>query len=206
MVGWGRLKYPSCARARSEDVCAVWTNDSFILGSAVPGEASETMVELCLWAIYRTSTKLAIYCDYLWYILHATKFYVPRLRYPCFGWTPLYFLPLHFCPSSVCFVLAIYRQIAKFSSFPRPVSLCVCLFFEKVYFYSNLFQILSSLNWWVAGGFCCALCSSLLHRPTGCAVPHNFHPSWHCLLLEGAVRPNPVWLLHRVLVLLASLP
>ena len=25
--------------------------------------------------------KLAIYCDYLWYILHATKFYVPGLRY-----------------------------------------------------------------------------------------------------------------------------
>ena len=34
--------------------------DSFNLGSAVPGEASETMVELCLWAIYRTYSKLAI--------------------------------------------------------------------------------------------------------------------------------------------------
>jgi hypothetical protein len=39
------------------------------------------MVELCFWAIYRTSIKLAIYCDYLWYILHATKFYVPGLQY-----------------------------------------------------------------------------------------------------------------------------
>ncbi len=51
---------------RRRIVCAVWTNVSFILGTAVPGEASETMVELCLWAIYHTSTKLAIYCDYLW--------------------------------------------------------------------------------------------------------------------------------------------
>jgi len=73
------LKYPPRARAWSEDVCAVLTNDSFILWSAVPGEASETMVELCLWAIYRTSSELAMYCDYLWYILHVTKFYVPRL-------------------------------------------------------------------------------------------------------------------------------
>ena len=56
------------------------------------------------------------------------------------------YLPMHYCPSSVCFFLAIYHQIAKFSSFPRPVSPCVCLSFEKVYFYSNLFQILSSLN------------------------------------------------------------
>jgi hypothetical protein len=46
------------------------------LGLAVPGKASETMVELCLWAIYRTSSKLAINCNYLWYILHATKLYV----------------------------------------------------------------------------------------------------------------------------------
>jgi hypothetical protein len=28
--------------------------DSFNLGSAAPGEASETMVVLCLWAIYET--------------------------------------------------------------------------------------------------------------------------------------------------------
>ena len=57
-----------------------------------------------------------------------------------------YYLPTPFCPSSVCFVLAMYRQIAKFSSFPRPVSVCIFLSFEKVYFHSNLFQIACSLN------------------------------------------------------------
>ncbi len=56
MVGWGRVKYPSYAYAWEEVVCAVWTNNPFILGSVGLGEASETMVELCLWGIYRTFT------------------------------------------------------------------------------------------------------------------------------------------------------
>ncbi len=39
--------------------------DSFILGAAVPGEASETMVELCLWPSIVLLRKLVIYWDYL---------------------------------------------------------------------------------------------------------------------------------------------
>ncbi len=53
MVGWGSFKYPSYAYAREEDVCAVWMNNSFILGLVGLGEASDAMVGLCLWAIYR---------------------------------------------------------------------------------------------------------------------------------------------------------
>ncbi len=41
----------------------------FIVGAAVPGEASETMVELCLWPSIVILDKLAIYCDSIWYIL-----------------------------------------------------------------------------------------------------------------------------------------
>jgi hypothetical protein len=33
-------------------------NDLFILGSAEPGEARETMVEFCLWAIFCTFMKI----------------------------------------------------------------------------------------------------------------------------------------------------
>ena len=58
MVGWGNLKYPSCVHARLEDVSAVLMGDLFILGSVGLGEASETMVELCLWAIYRILRKI----------------------------------------------------------------------------------------------------------------------------------------------------
>jgi hypothetical protein len=43
--------------------------DSFILGVAMPGEASETMVELCLRTSIVLLRKLAIYCNYIWYIL-----------------------------------------------------------------------------------------------------------------------------------------
>ena len=56
-----------------------------------------------------------------------------------------YYLPRDFCQSSVCLALAIYRQIAKLSTFPRPVFLCDFLFCEKVYFHSNIFQISCSL-------------------------------------------------------------
>ncbi len=52
----GKLKRDPDVRdayAWEEDVCAVWTNNPFILGSVGLGEASDAMVELCLWAIYR---------------------------------------------------------------------------------------------------------------------------------------------------------
>ncbi len=35
-------------------------------------------------------SKLAIYCNYIWYILCAMDFYVLGLQYPCFGWSQLY--------------------------------------------------------------------------------------------------------------------
>ncbi len=38
MVGWGRFEYPSYAYAWEEDVCAVWMNNSFILGLVGLGE------------------------------------------------------------------------------------------------------------------------------------------------------------------------
>jgi hypothetical protein len=47
----------------------------FYLGGAVPGEASETMVELCLLPFIVFISKLAIYCNCIWYILHMTDFY-----------------------------------------------------------------------------------------------------------------------------------
>jgi hypothetical protein len=43
---------------------------TLILGAAVPGEASETMVELCLWPSIILVRKLAIYCNYL---VHSTS-------------------------------------------------------------------------------------------------------------------------------------
>jgi hypothetical protein len=52
----------------------------FILGAAVPGEASETMVELCLWPSIVLVRKLAIYCNYIWYILRMMDFYALGLR------------------------------------------------------------------------------------------------------------------------------
>jgi hypothetical protein len=48
----------------------------FFLGAAVPGEASETMVELFLWPSMVLLHKLANYCDYIWYILCTMDFYV----------------------------------------------------------------------------------------------------------------------------------
>jgi hypothetical protein len=41
----------------------------FILGAAVPGEALETMVEMCLRPSIILLRKLAIHCDYILYIL-----------------------------------------------------------------------------------------------------------------------------------------
>jgi hypothetical protein len=52
----------------------------FILGVAVPGEALETMVELCFWPSIVIVHKLAIYCNYIWYILRTTGFHVLGLR------------------------------------------------------------------------------------------------------------------------------
>ncbi len=76
MVGWGCFKYPSCAHARSEDTWAIWTKDLFILEAAVPGEASETMVELCLWPSIVLLCKLAI-----------LQLYLVHSRYNGFLWT-----------------------------------------------------------------------------------------------------------------------
>jgi hypothetical protein len=53
----------------------------FIFGAAVPGEAIETMVKLCLWPSIVLLRKLAIYCDYIWYILQTMDFYVLGLWY-----------------------------------------------------------------------------------------------------------------------------
>jgi hypothetical protein len=56
-------------------------NKRFIhLGVAVPGEASETMVKLYLWPSMVLLCKLAIHCNYIWYILLKTDFYVLGLR------------------------------------------------------------------------------------------------------------------------------
>ncbi len=68
----GYFKYPSCVHAWSEDTWAIRLKGSFILGAGVPGEASETMVELCLWPSIVRVHKLAIYCDYIQYILRTT--------------------------------------------------------------------------------------------------------------------------------------
>jgi hypothetical protein len=54
--------------------------DLFILGAAVPGEASETMVELCFWPTIVLVRKLAIYCGYIWYILRTMDFYILGLQ------------------------------------------------------------------------------------------------------------------------------
>jgi hypothetical protein len=56
-------------------------NYLFNFVAAVPGEASETMVGLCLWLSIVLLRKLAIYCNCIWYILHTTEFYVLGLRY-----------------------------------------------------------------------------------------------------------------------------
>ncbi len=50
--------------------------DSFILGAVVPGEESETMVELCFWPSTVLVPKLAIYCSYILYILCTKDFHV----------------------------------------------------------------------------------------------------------------------------------
>jgi hypothetical protein len=54
--------------------------DLFVLGAAVPGEASETMVGLCLGQSIIFLRKLAIYCNYIWYILCAMDFYALGLQ------------------------------------------------------------------------------------------------------------------------------
>jgi hypothetical protein len=54
--------------------------DLFILGAAVPGEASKTMDELCLWPSIVLLRKLAIHCNFIWYILRTTDFYALGLR------------------------------------------------------------------------------------------------------------------------------
>ncbi len=50
--------------------------DLLNLGVAVPGEASETMLELCFWPFIVLVRKLVIYCNYIWYILRTMDFYV----------------------------------------------------------------------------------------------------------------------------------
>ncbi len=54
--------------------------NSLILGAAVPGKALETMVELCFWPSIVLVLKLAIHCDFIWYILRTTDFYVLGLQ------------------------------------------------------------------------------------------------------------------------------
>jgi hypothetical protein len=44
------------------------------------GEALETMVELCLWPSIVLLRKLAIYCNYIWYILRRMDFYALGLQ------------------------------------------------------------------------------------------------------------------------------
>ncbi len=47
----------------------------------MPGEASETMVELFLWPFIVLLRKLAIYYNYIWYILPTADFYVLGLQW-----------------------------------------------------------------------------------------------------------------------------
>ncbi len=54
--------------------------DLFILGVVVPVEASETMVDLCFWPSIVLVRILAIYCNYICYILHTMDFYVLGLQ------------------------------------------------------------------------------------------------------------------------------
>ncbi len=61
MVGYGRFKYLSSAHAWLEDVSSVLTNNLLILGLVGLGEALETMVELCLWAIYHILCKIYLF-------------------------------------------------------------------------------------------------------------------------------------------------
>ncbi len=42
----------------------------------MPGEALETMVELCFWPSIVLVHKLVIYCNYILYILCTTDFYL----------------------------------------------------------------------------------------------------------------------------------
>ncbi len=50
-----------CACAVIRHMCHIWTKYLFIFGAAVLGEASETMVELCLWPSILLLRKLAIW-------------------------------------------------------------------------------------------------------------------------------------------------
>ncbi len=65
--------------------------DLLILGAAVPGEASETMVKLFLWPSIVLLRKLAIYCNYIWYILRTPDFYELGLQKS----EKTYFAPIH---------------------------------------------------------------------------------------------------------------
>jgi hypothetical protein len=49
-------------------------------GAAVLGEELDTMVELCLLPSIVLLCKLEIYCNYIWYILCTTDFYVLGLQ------------------------------------------------------------------------------------------------------------------------------
>jgi hypothetical protein len=51
------------------------------MGAVEPGEVSETMIKLCLWLSIVLLRKLAIYCNYIWYILRTTDFYILGLQY-----------------------------------------------------------------------------------------------------------------------------
>ena len=57
--------------------------------------------------------------------------------------------------NNIIYVVDLELQNFKFANFfvGRPVSLCVCLSFEKVYIYSNLFNILRMVSY-VFGQFC----------------------------------------------------
>jgi hypothetical protein len=68
--GWmGTFQVPILFACMVERHMSNMNKDLFILGVAVPGEASETMVELCLRPSIVLLRKLAIYCNYL---LHST--------------------------------------------------------------------------------------------------------------------------------------
>jgi hypothetical protein len=43
-------------------------------GGGAWGEASKTMVELCMWSFIVLLHKLVMYCDYISHILHKTFF------------------------------------------------------------------------------------------------------------------------------------
>ncbi len=79
--GWmGTFQVPILCACTVKNTWAIWMKDLFILGVALPGEASETMVKLCVWPSMVLLRKLAIYCNYIWYILCKTDVYVLGLQ------------------------------------------------------------------------------------------------------------------------------